>query len=160
VDLYELLEISPHASQEVIHAAYRTLARSYHPDLNRSADAAKHIQRLNAAYAVLGDPGTRARYDLERKRAHRRPVLEDSAVVADAPTPAPRSLEPRVARARVEATGRPIEMHLHRLSSHALLALIFITALASIVLVLVWVTAEAAPEDAVYLPAISALIGQ
>lgn len=70
-DLYELLQISPRASQEVIQAAYRVLARSYHPDLNATPEAAQRIRDVNDAYRVLGDPQGRARYDLECSRARR-----------------------------------------------------------------------------------------
>jgi len=71
VDLYELLEVSPRASQVVIQAAYRALVRNYHPDINTSADAAQRIRKLNAAYSVLSDTQARARYDLECVRARR-----------------------------------------------------------------------------------------
>jgi len=62
VDLYELLQVSPHASFVVIRAAYRALARDYHPDVNSTPEAATTMGRLNAAYAVLSDPERRARY--------------------------------------------------------------------------------------------------
>lgn len=71
VDLYELLQISPRASQEVIQAAYRVLARRNHPDLNATPEAAQRIRDVNDAYRVLSDPQGRARYDLEVSRAHR-----------------------------------------------------------------------------------------
>jgi hypothetical protein len=70
-DHYETLEVSPHASSEVIQAAYRVLARNAHPDRNHDGDAEQRIRRLNAAYAVLGDSGHRAKYDLECARARR-----------------------------------------------------------------------------------------
>jgi len=76
--LYDVLQVSPTASQEVIHAAYRTLARGFHPDVNPTAVAAQHMLELNAAYHVLGDNGRRASYDLHMVRA-KRPVV--SAVV-------------------------------------------------------------------------------
>ena len=55
-DLYELLEVSPRASAEVIQAAYRVLVRAQHPDLNATADAAQRTRELNAAYHILSDP--------------------------------------------------------------------------------------------------------
>lgn len=63
-DLYELLEVSPRASGEVIQAAYRRLARTYHPD-GEAPDPEKMV-RLNRAFEVLGDPAKRAEYDLGR----------------------------------------------------------------------------------------------
>jgi DnaJ domain len=81
---YDVLEVSPIASQEVIHAAYRALARSCHPDVNPSVDAARRMQQLNTAYKVLGDAERRAQYDLRRRRVSRaitqpvpRPPLQD-----------------------------------------------------------------------------------
>lgn len=63
-DLYELLEVSPRASSEVIQAAYRRLARTYHPD-GESPDPEKMV-RLNLAFEVLGDAQKRSAYDVER----------------------------------------------------------------------------------------------
>lgn len=61
-DYYLILQVHPRASPEVIQAAYRRLARAYHPDANEGADDAA-MQELNEAYAVLSDPAQRARYD-------------------------------------------------------------------------------------------------
>src|SRR5262249_28030583 len=61
-DLYELLQVSPQASYVVIRAAYRALARDYHPDVNDTPEADTMMGRLNAAYAVLSDPVRRTRY--------------------------------------------------------------------------------------------------
>ncbi len=47
----------------MIQAAYRALMRRYHPDADPSVEAAERAQAVNAAYAVLGDPDKRARYD-------------------------------------------------------------------------------------------------
>jgi DnaJ domain len=62
-NLYEVLQVSPEASIEVIRAAYRALARAYHPDVNADPEATPHMRRLNAAYQVLSDPDRRARYN-------------------------------------------------------------------------------------------------
>src|SRR5438128_1508448 len=67
-NLYEVLQVSPEANTEVIRAAYRTLARSQHPDVNPDPDATRHMRRLNAAYHILSDPARRARYDAARAR--------------------------------------------------------------------------------------------
>jgi curved DNA-binding protein CbpA len=63
--LYDVLQVSPWCEPEVIQAAYRALARSRHPDLNREPDAEDQMRRLNAAYSTLSDPLRRARYDEE-----------------------------------------------------------------------------------------------
>jgi DnaJ-like protein len=69
VDYYEILQVSPRASQDVIQAAYRVLARTFHPDVNPAPAAAEQMRQLNTAYAVLGEPRRRAGYDAERARA-------------------------------------------------------------------------------------------
>ena len=60
---YELLQVQPTADVEVIRAAYRSLARRYHPDQNPSPSAEATTKRLNAAWEVLSDPAKRAEYD-------------------------------------------------------------------------------------------------
>jgi uncharacterized membrane protein (DUF485 family) len=65
-DLYRILQVDPRAEPEVIEAAYRRLARKYHPDVNRSADSAERMKELNAAYEVLRHPAYRAAYDGQR----------------------------------------------------------------------------------------------
>src|SRR5438876_7796533 len=71
LNLYEVLQVSAKASPEVIQAAYRVLARSYHPDVNASPNAARMMRQLNAAYKVLSDPERRARYDAQRAHSWR-----------------------------------------------------------------------------------------
>lgn len=65
-DLYRILQVEPQAGEEAIKAAYRRLARLYHPDLNADPAAAERMRRINAAYAVLSDPHRRAAYDARR----------------------------------------------------------------------------------------------
>src|ERR671928_171547 len=56
------------APPEEIQAAYRRLAKAYHPDLNAgSTVAAARMARVNAAKSVLLDPATRAAYDQIRR---------------------------------------------------------------------------------------------
>ena len=55
-DHYAVLRVHPDAEPEVITAAYRSLARLYHPDRNRSPDAARRMAQINIAYDVLSDP--------------------------------------------------------------------------------------------------------
>jgi len=69
--LYESLQVSPSAEPRVIQAAYRVLARSYHPDTSGHSNALRLMQQLNAAYEVLSDPERRARYDFECARSAR-----------------------------------------------------------------------------------------
>jgi curved DNA-binding protein len=60
---YEVLGVPRDATQEVIKSAYRKLARKYHPDVSKLADAETRFKELGEAYAVLKDPEKRAAYD-------------------------------------------------------------------------------------------------
>jgi curved DNA-binding protein CbpA len=63
-DLYRVLQVEPSAEQAVIEAAYRRLARRYHPDLNRDDPSAEELmKRINEAFRVLGNAALRADYD-------------------------------------------------------------------------------------------------
>ena len=50
---YQILEIAPGASQEVIHHAFRKRAKELHPDMNPSPDAALSFHQLTEAYHFL-----------------------------------------------------------------------------------------------------------
>jgi molecular chaperone DnaJ len=76
-DLYALLELQPRASSLEIRTAFRRLAQVHHPD--RPTGSAARMAAINRAYAVLGDPEQRRRYD---------------ASLAPAPTPEPASDAP------------------------------------------------------------------
>ncbi|MFN8473230.1 MAG: J domain-containing protein [Anaerolineae bacterium] len=65
-DYYAVLQVSPTAETAIIEAAYRQLARLYHPDVNPAPGAKERMQAINAAYEVLGDPQRRAEYDAAR----------------------------------------------------------------------------------------------
>jgi hypothetical protein len=66
-DLYRELEVDPDASAETIEAAWRSLAKRYHPDANPGLGDAR-IRRLNDAHDWLIDPALRDRYDSQRHR--------------------------------------------------------------------------------------------
>lgn len=68
IDYYRLLGVSSGASATEIKSAYRSLARTMHPDVG-GTDRTFHL--LSEAYETLGDPGRRAAYDRERAAAHR-----------------------------------------------------------------------------------------
>lgn len=62
-DLYEVLGVERGASESDIRAAYRRLARQYHPDVNKDPGAAERFGTITEAYDVLSDPEKRAAYD-------------------------------------------------------------------------------------------------
>lgn len=63
---YELLEVNPKASAEVIRAAYKSLMQRYHPDKNPgNAAVAERAALVVRAYEVLSDPARRLAYDAE-----------------------------------------------------------------------------------------------
>ncbi|HVO29568.1 MAG TPA: J domain-containing protein [bacterium] len=69
--LYELLGVSPRASDDDIKKAYKTLARKYHPDLNQgNAQAEMMFKAVGRAFEVLGDPEKRAAYDARLEQEH------------------------------------------------------------------------------------------
>ncbi|MEU5294687.1 J domain-containing protein [Streptomyces umbrinus] len=62
-DFYEVLGVSRTADRDEIQQAYRTLARKYHPDVNKDPQAEERFKEINEAFSVLSDPEQRARYD-------------------------------------------------------------------------------------------------
>ena len=61
---YEVLGVSPNASNEEIQAAYRQHALRWHPDRNPNDDyAMRMMQRVNGAWTILKDEQSRAAYD-------------------------------------------------------------------------------------------------
>lgn len=70
--LYEILEVSEKASDEVIEKAYKTLAKKYHPDLQQTPEDKKNaeqkMQKINEAYETLKDQNKRSEYDIKLQR--------------------------------------------------------------------------------------------
>ena len=62
-DYYKTLGVEPGASDADIKAAYRRLARKYHPDVSKEAGAEERFKAINEAYEVLKDPGKRNAYE-------------------------------------------------------------------------------------------------
>ena len=62
-DYYATLGISRNAGAEEVKRAYRKLARKYHPDVSKEADAEAKFKELGEAYEVLKDPEKRKAYD-------------------------------------------------------------------------------------------------
>jgi hypothetical protein len=63
VDYYELLQLSPRASADMVERVYRFMAKRFHPDNLETGDAEK-FNRISEAYQILSDPERRAAYDV------------------------------------------------------------------------------------------------
>jgi len=67
-DLYAVLNVPRDASEEEVQRAYRSLAKTFHPDKHQDpalhAAAAASFTRLNEAYTILSDPERRQVYDV------------------------------------------------------------------------------------------------
>lgn len=90
-DPYQVLQVTPGAEQEVVHAAFRALALKYHPDRDPSTQAARHMAVLNRAYALLRDPVARASFDQARLRAKAGFAQPEPATESVMTPPPPRS---------------------------------------------------------------------
>jgi curved DNA-binding protein CbpA len=74
VDYYAVLRVAKSADEADIRAAYRALAKRYHPDVAAGdrAQATKVFHLITQAYETLCDESLRARYDARQQRADQR----------------------------------------------------------------------------------------
>jgi curved DNA-binding protein len=70
-DYYDILGVKPDASEAEIKAAYRKLARQYHPDKNKEPGAEERFKAINEANEALRDPEKRRAYDQLRAGGYR-----------------------------------------------------------------------------------------
>ncbi len=99
---YRILEVSENAGFEEIKAAYRRLAKKYHPDKHFGD---KHYEELfkeiQIAYSVLSDPGKRRRYDVKLKYGSTRTSSPRQ------PQPRPRPEQQRPKRPKPASSRKP-----------------------------------------------------
>lgn len=62
-DFYDVLGVAKGSSDSEIKSAYRKLARTHHPDVDKSPGAAEKFKEVSEAYQVLSDPAKRQSYD-------------------------------------------------------------------------------------------------
>ena len=99
---YQILQVDSAASPEVIEAAYRRLARIYHPDVNSSPDAMRQMQAINEAYACLSDVVKRHAYDMQQVQA----AASASASATHGLRPATGTISQLTIRASLRYQGR------------------------------------------------------
>jgi curved DNA-binding protein CbpA len=104
--LYRVLQVDPAASPLVIQAAYRVLARIFHPDVEGDDE---EMKRLNHAWSILGDPLRRAQYDRQLAGRHPGPAsaAPSGASVASAPRPSASHPASHGASSSSRPAGRP-----------------------------------------------------
>jgi len=83
-DFYEVLGLRREATPDEIQRAYRRLARTYHPDINKNPEAEDRFKEISEAYDVLSDPDLRKRYDAFGHDYHRVPEDVDPETWAGA----------------------------------------------------------------------------
>ncbi|CAD5126176.1 unnamed protein product [Dimorphilus gyrociliatus] len=63
VNFYDILQISPKASQSQVKKAFYKLSKTYHPDVNKSKEAKEKYIKITEAYEILGNSDQRKMYD-------------------------------------------------------------------------------------------------
>jgi curved DNA-binding protein CbpA len=112
-DPYKTLQVDPEADPDVIQAAYRRLARKYHPDVSPGPEAAERMIAINRAWELLRDPARRAAFDASRSsapapssRAHEGPTA-DGGGARSATSPRGGASDPAGPGARGAETAAP-----------------------------------------------------
>jgi curved DNA-binding protein CbpA len=116
-DPYKVLQVDPEAEDEVIEAAYRRLARKYHPDVSPDPESHRKMIAINQAWEQLRDPVKRAAVDRARLRSSGAAAwvaAADAHARTAHPAPSPRTSPQPPARPAAQPTpdastspGRP-----------------------------------------------------
>lgn len=85
IDHYAVLGLNPSADDVVIRAAWKALLRKHHPDTNLGDPSGVRAREINEAFAVLGKPDSRARYDRLRIRGPEIAPLHNAPSSYDGP---------------------------------------------------------------------------
>jgi curved DNA-binding protein len=104
-DFYDTLGVSRNVTAEELQRAYRKLARTYHPDVNKDPGAEERFKDISEAYDVLSDPEQRRRYDAFGSDFRQVPPDVDPQTWARARAGAGAGGAPRGGRARPRRGG-------------------------------------------------------
>lgn len=89
-DYYEILGLTRDSSSEDVKAAYRRLAKVWHPDRNKKRFAGQRFIEITEAYKVLENPQHRSNYDqLLRQHEATAADIESTADEFESPPPPP-----------------------------------------------------------------------
>jgi hypothetical protein len=85
---YKILQVSENAGEDVIEAAYKSLARKYHPDSSTSPVSEEKMREINWAHGILSDPSKLAEWKAKNGRNQ---APRPSTDVKSSPVPQPKS---------------------------------------------------------------------
>ncbi len=109
---YEILQVSRDAESEVIDAAYKSLARKYHPDTNNTDYATKKMQEINWAYGILHDVNSRRKWDFENDKPQKQTQTKSKKTTASDEKNTPNKVEKSENNAQKEETIFPREEYI------------------------------------------------
>lgn len=113
---YDVLGLPMNANAEEIRAAYRSLAKKFHPDVSSDPDAPDRFVELQNSYEILGDPQKKVAYDtqllkqmVEVKPAPPRTKPKSAAKPAPKPAP-PKNAQQRAAEVQMQVAPDILRM--------------------------------------------------
>jgi hypothetical protein len=161
-DHYTALGVDPTADQDVIAAAFRALAKKYHPDTGTAAGTAspERFAEVQEAYEVLGNPERRVQYDADLLEATQRALDAHLAAKTRRFSPGPVAQErlgragPDLGAIRPEAAGTAASRGKRGFAMWLVAAFLLVSAASATAL---WnrTTPPAAPEPAAPEPVVA-----